>query len=230
MSVRAQTWAWDQDVPMSTKGVLLALADHADNDGTCWPGVKSVAEKCRMSQSTVRYHLRILRKAKLITAEERKREDGSSTSNIYHLPVNILTPSLQSLIPTPITDAEPASEPLIPKNPQGTIREPSVFIETLRGIEGWDKKGEPHLERMMAWIESKNITEAQLEASAIGLAKVQEKTLKGYSNLYAAFQDRISKGYDDPEKVRSLNGKGNKQPLHFDNSAETYRKAGETDN
>ncbi len=126
MSVKAMSWAWEQDVPMSSKGVLLALADHADNDGICWPGVRSVAEKCRMSPSTVRYHLRILRRSGLLFAEERKREDGSFTSNIYHLPVNILTPTLQSLAGYPSTDASTPSEPLIGKNHQGTIRESSL--------------------------------------------------------------------------------------------------------
>lgn len=92
--------------------------------------------------------------------------------------------------------------------PYPTVPNPTVpeYIQTLRAISGWAEKGEPHIHNLLAWVKRKGFSEAELEASAIGLAKVQEKTLKGYSNLYAAFQDRLNKHYDSPQ-LGANNGK-----------------------
>lgn len=43
--------------------MLLALADFADDDGRCWPAVKTLAEKARMSERNARYVLRALEQA-----------------------------------------------------------------------------------------------------------------------------------------------------------------------
>lgn len=49
MSVKAMAWAWEQDVSGNDKLVLLALADWARDDGLCWPGLRQIAEKTRIS-------------------------------------------------------------------------------------------------------------------------------------------------------------------------------------
>ena len=112
MSLKAMTWAWAQDVPIATKAVLLALADHADDEGDCWPGAKGVAAKCRISHRTVRYHLAILRNKRLITSTPNKRPDGSQMSNSYHLPVNILTDPMQLMTSPHATDDIPPMQPV----------------------------------------------------------------------------------------------------------------------
>lgn len=42
------------------KLTLLALADHADDDGVCWPSIARIAPKCCQSQRNVRRMIRSL--------------------------------------------------------------------------------------------------------------------------------------------------------------------------
>lgn len=60
MSIKAMSWVWEQHLASTTKLVLLALADHADDEGTCWPRINGVAAKCGVSDRTVQ---RVLQKA-----------------------------------------------------------------------------------------------------------------------------------------------------------------------
>ena len=85
MSVTAMAWAWKQDVGGSDKLVLLALADHADDEGVCWPGKRGVAEKCGLARSTVIAVIKRLEQAGLLTRQERFRDDGSRDSDLIQL-------------------------------------------------------------------------------------------------------------------------------------------------
>ena len=50
MSLRALSWAWEQELTNpSEKLVLLAIADHANDDGMCWPSMSHVANRCLLS-------------------------------------------------------------------------------------------------------------------------------------------------------------------------------------
>lgn len=44
---------WAMDLPDSEKIVLLALADCANDEGHCWPSMKTLSEKCSKSDRTV---------------------------------------------------------------------------------------------------------------------------------------------------------------------------------
>ena len=69
MSVKAMTWAWEQDLKTGPKLVLVALADHSDGSGVCWPGHDLVAEKCGLSRQTVVEHIASLEAAGLLRSE-----------------------------------------------------------------------------------------------------------------------------------------------------------------
>lgn len=53
MSVRVMTAVWALTLPDSEKIVLLALADSANDEGHCWPGMKSLTAKCSKSERTI---------------------------------------------------------------------------------------------------------------------------------------------------------------------------------
>jgi len=53
MSLAAITWAFKQDLAPTKKMVLIALADHCDDDGKCWPGLKLVAKKANVTKRTL---------------------------------------------------------------------------------------------------------------------------------------------------------------------------------
>jgi len=91
MSVRAMAWAWRQQLSGPEKLVLMALADHADEDGICWPGNAHIARKCNLSQRSVQRHIKNLIDNGYMTAHRRYRETGGQTSNRYVLNVEGVT-------------------------------------------------------------------------------------------------------------------------------------------
>ena len=92
MSNKAQAWAWQVEIGGVAKLVLVALADHADDKGICWPGARGLAAKCGVTERTIRANLKQLAEQGLIEAEERKRDDGSQASNRYYLNMEISSP------------------------------------------------------------------------------------------------------------------------------------------
>ena len=92
MSNKAQAWAWQVEIGGVAKLVLVALADHADDKGICWPGARGLAAKCGVTERTIRANLKALAEQGLIEAEERRRDDGSQASNRYYLNMEIYSP------------------------------------------------------------------------------------------------------------------------------------------
>jgi len=85
MSIKAMTWAWDLvDLPRAETLVLLALADHADEDNVCWPSQAMLAQKSRGDQRSVRRALASLKAAGLIEVVPRSSQAGRR-SNMYRL-------------------------------------------------------------------------------------------------------------------------------------------------
>jgi hypothetical protein len=60
MSVRVMTAVWALDLPDSDKIVLLALADCANDEGHCWPGMRSLIAKCSKSDRTIQASIKRL--------------------------------------------------------------------------------------------------------------------------------------------------------------------------
>jgi Helix-turn-helix domain len=62
MTVKVVTWVFDNsETTGSERLVLLALADHADDESwSCWPSIARIARKARVSESTARRSLQNL--------------------------------------------------------------------------------------------------------------------------------------------------------------------------
>lgn len=54
------TLVWSLDLPDSEKIVLLALADCANDEGHCWPSMRSLTVKCSKSDRTIQYAIKKL--------------------------------------------------------------------------------------------------------------------------------------------------------------------------
>jgi hypothetical protein len=85
MSVKAMTWAWDQPVKPGPKLVLVALADHSDGAGVCWPGHDLIANKCGLSRQTVLEHIATLEKDGYLIAEAGRDSRGRVVRSRYFL-------------------------------------------------------------------------------------------------------------------------------------------------
>lgn len=78
-------WAWGQALAPTSKLILMALADAADDEGLCWPGIKTLAKKCCVSGRTVQRTIKMFVTQGILIVEERRRPDGRQTSNSYLL-------------------------------------------------------------------------------------------------------------------------------------------------
>ena len=70
------------DLPHRARTVYMYLRDRAGG-GSCWPGVKTIARELRLSPRTVQRALNDLEHTGYIRRENRYRENGSRTSNLY---------------------------------------------------------------------------------------------------------------------------------------------------
>lgn len=87
MSVRAITWAWEQETTSAGERlVLLALADHAGDDGVCFPSTGRLSAKTRIGVSTVRLHIdRLTKRGLIVKLHRRRRPDGTLGTWEYRL-------------------------------------------------------------------------------------------------------------------------------------------------
>ena len=51
------------------RAVYMYLKDHADSEGRCWPGIRTIAAELGLSRSTVKRALEDLYRAGLVTSE-----------------------------------------------------------------------------------------------------------------------------------------------------------------
>ena len=75
----------DQELSHRAKTVYIYLKDHSNKEGTCWPGINTIATGLKLSRSTVKRALEDLVKAGLLEKSSRWRENGSLTSNLYRI-------------------------------------------------------------------------------------------------------------------------------------------------
>lgn len=84
MSIKAICWAFEQDLPPTSKLVLLKLADNANDDGWCWPSQATLARHTSLTRETVNRHIAKLEESGHLTVKRRKQE-GVNLPNHYLL-------------------------------------------------------------------------------------------------------------------------------------------------
>jgi len=67
--------------------VAFYLINRADSEGTCFPGVKTIAKECNISTRTVQRALNDLEEASFLVRESRFHVQGGQRSNLYYLHV-----------------------------------------------------------------------------------------------------------------------------------------------
>lgn len=87
MSVRALSWSFSLPLQdMAAKGVLHALADHADEDWKCWPSLSRIALFVGCSENTARRALQRVEAMGIISREARPGQ-----SDMYRLNADFKT-------------------------------------------------------------------------------------------------------------------------------------------
>lgn len=82
MSITAMAWARKQRCGSGTqKAVLMVLADYANDEGRSYPRQKTLCEDTEFGERTIREALAALERQGKIRREERRRRDGTRTSD-----------------------------------------------------------------------------------------------------------------------------------------------------
>lgn len=88
MSVHVTSFYWQNcdDLKGAQLLAILALADNCDDDGVCFPGVKSIAKKLRKTERATQITLEGLRDLGHIRIEYNQgKQTPSGRTNLYHL-------------------------------------------------------------------------------------------------------------------------------------------------
>ena len=153
MSIRVMSNVWDNGP--SSQGpllVMLALADYANDAGECWPSIKSISEKARMTERGVQKIIRVLEAdgwVNIDTGNGRKGcnkyrinperrdtpEQGTPRTSTPKTPnVDAETPNVATPEPSR-TISEPSEEPpLSPKRSKRAISIPENWVPSDRNI------------------------------------------------------------------------------------------------
>jgi predicted transcriptional regulator len=67
--------------------VAFYLINRADSEGTCFPGVKTIAKECNISTRTVQRALNDLEEVGFLVRESRFHVQGGQRSNLYYLQI-----------------------------------------------------------------------------------------------------------------------------------------------
>ena len=83
MSIKYMTAVWDLPLKGNDKLVMLALADHANDDGECYPSWSKIQDKTGVSKGTLSYIIKVLEGIGLLSHKKRFTNYGKKTSNLY---------------------------------------------------------------------------------------------------------------------------------------------------
>jgi len=124
MSIAVMSAVWGLDLAKEQKLVLLAFADHADDDGYCWPSLARIAWKCGYTQKrTVSEIVRKLIESQIVSQVE---PPHGRTPTKYHIRTHFgaqLPPFDPSVFRDAINAPHAVEAEPNPLNSQGSISE-----------------------------------------------------------------------------------------------------------
>ncbi len=167
MSITALNWAFSAKVESSNaKFILVALSNYADEDGYCYPSQARLARDTGQSERSVRRHLAQLEADEWITRSERRRKNGSRTSDAFNLNWVEHKRPICPVVTEPTGQSGRDNRPICPDQPANLAGpEPSVKPPEeppgARDAREVAAEGAPPTRRALAWL-----TEHMPEAAA----------------------------------------------------------------
>ncbi len=76
---------YTSELPHRAVAVYMYLCDRADKDGKCYPAIGTIAGELKLSRSTVKRAIADLEKTGYLRKENRWRENGGKSSNMYYV-------------------------------------------------------------------------------------------------------------------------------------------------
>jgi len=118
MSIRLMSIAWELDIPITDKMVMLCLCDFANDHGECWPSASTIARKCSLTERSVRRIYNDLKARNLLQITER-----NGTSSVFKVTPDTVSPL--TLTTQPLTQCPPPPDTVSAK-PSLNHQEPPI--------------------------------------------------------------------------------------------------------
>lgn len=127
------TQAFNLKIKNSTrKIILLKLADHANDDGFCWPSYQHLADICECNKRTVMTHMKAMQELGLLSIQHRMSNKGNS-SNLYQLTLDNYKDKITRKHSTPNHNTLPPKEVPKPVKSRGAKISPHSDLRSLDG-------------------------------------------------------------------------------------------------
>ena len=176
--------------------IMLALADHADDSGRCYPSLARLRQRTGLSERAIQSNIRALQTAGYITIIPGAGQGGANVYIVRPTPASYAPPQEmhpRSRCTTPPQEVRPTPAADAPK-PSGTIKEPSESngardaLLTVLSPEAAD-----------AFIDHRRAKRAKLTVKA---AQLIAKDLTHHPNPDAVVESSIKNGWTGvfPEK------------------------------
>ena len=79
------TPVYASELPHRARTVYMYLHDRADKNGKCYPAIGTIAKDLKLSRSTVKRAITDLENSGHLRKEQRWRENGGKSSNMFYL-------------------------------------------------------------------------------------------------------------------------------------------------
>jgi DNA-binding transcriptional regulator YhcF (GntR family) len=78
---------YKSNLPGRAKQIMFYLINRANAEGTCFPSARTIASDCGVSERTIQRNMKVLLEKGFVIKENRYRENGGQSSNLYKLQV-----------------------------------------------------------------------------------------------------------------------------------------------
>ena len=87
MSIKLMAAVWErEDISATEALILLALADHANDEGNCYPSVGRLAKRCKMSDRGVQKIVQRLVERGLLEVDQQAGKRGANVFQLHLTP------------------------------------------------------------------------------------------------------------------------------------------------
>ena len=147
MSLAARDWAWRcRGLTLAMRCILLALAEHADEEGRCWPSLTRLAALTEADRRTVTRGLAELEARGFLTRDRRPGKGTSYRLAIGRPRTEVLATETSDLADSEVTPASQTNAPargVTPLNQgndaPGGMRPPGARDPHSRGVTPRDQ-------------------------------------------------------------------------------------------
>lgn len=203
MSVRSMARVWEHSQHGGTDLLmLLAIADFSDDQGTAFPAVDTLAEKCRMKSRNARYILRTLETSGELTIHQNQ---GPKGSNLYRINLDSLgvqhsagVQCIAGVQPIAATPATHCTKPLQPiaAEPSLTVKEPLGRKSARSATMKTCPDDFQVTDAMTAWANSKGFPGDRIEPETERFLDYHRSKGNKFADWQAAWRNWISKSVE----------------------------------